>query len=191
MSDSSAAKNIDNVIEEASLFELKGEAIDMGAADSLRHHILSWVLEGRYEKAIDELRQYLETDSEFPGFKEKVLRYTNHSIDLIYAIKAKRGFPGLSSLTRSKQSELREKFIEHFKELQSIMKTVENIEYDMRIKDVRSTVYVVRAAWLAGFAIAALAFWLEVVNGLADTGVTVFDDGLIRLADWLTKITGL
>ena len=172
------------------IFEMKPDSVDLGSSDSLRRHVLTWVLEGCYEKAIEQLKLYLETDSEYPGFKEKVIRYINHSVDLIYAIKAKRGFPGLSSLTRSKQHELREKFIEHFKELQHILKTVEKIEYDMRLHDVRSTVYVVKAAWIAGLAIIIFAFGMDIVHGLANASLIVFDDGLVRLADWLASLIG-
>lgn len=185
-----AIKISEGKTDTVSMFEVKSEAVDLGSGDSLRRHILTWVLEGRYEKAIDELRVYLDSNSQYPGLKDKVHRYVNHSIDLIHAIKAKRSFPGVNSLTRSKQFELREKFIEHFKELQYILKTVEKIEYDIRLNDVRSTVYVVKAIWLAGISIAILGFWIEIVNGLAKTSLTVADDGLVKLVEYIAGTIG-
>ncbi|MBX2986548.1 MAG: hypothetical protein KF802_01505 [Bdellovibrionaceae bacterium] len=173
------------------LFRLDKERADMGKADSLRYNILSWVLDERYDRAIQELREFDQRPSEYPNFHGKVERYINHSIDLIYAIKAKRNFPGINSLTRAKQQELREKFKEHFKELQQILLKIEKVETDLRIEDVRSTIYVVRALWLAAIAIVCLAFVLEIFRGLAQTTGVVVDDGLNKVTEWLFSSLGL
>ncbi|MEN0059571.1 MAG: hypothetical protein AAGB31_12100, partial [Bdellovibrio sp.] len=126
----------------------------------------------------------------YPNFQSKITRYINHSVDLIYAIKAKRSFPGIHSLTRAKQQELREKFKEHLRELQYVLKMVEKIHEDLRIQDARSTIYVVKALWLAVLGIIVLAFWLEIVHGLAKTSIVVFDDGFGKLANWLAEKIG-
>ena len=181
--DSNAAEKGD------SLFDV-GDKGDMGEPDSLRCNILTWVLAERYDKAIEELKDFLERPSEYPDFKGKVTRYIHHSIDLIYAIKAKRSFPGINSLTRAKQQELREKFKEHYKELQYILKVVEKIQGDLRIADVRSTIYVVRALWFAALGIIILAFWLDIVNGLMKTSIIVFDDSFGKIANFLAERIG-
>lgn len=175
---------------EPALFDVGVDRSDLGRPDSLRYNILAWVLDERYDKAIEELKDFLERDSEYPNFKEKITRFIYHSIDLIYAIKAKRSFPGINSLTRAKQQELREKFKEHFRELNMVLKIVEKVQTDLRVTDVRSTIYVVKAAWIATFSIVALAFWLEITNGLAKTAVIVFDDSFGKFADWLATVTG-
>ena len=177
--------------EESAFFDVGVDRTDLGAHDSLRYNILTWVLDERYDKAIEELKDFLEKPSEYPNFKEKITRYIHHSIDLIYAIKAKRGFPGINSLTRAKQQELREKFKGHFKELQYILKIVEKIQGDLRIQDARSTIYVVRAAWLAAFGVIVLAFWLDIVHGLAQTSIIVFDDLFGKLANYLAGMLGM
>ncbi|MBO9667116.1 MAG: hypothetical protein J7501_09915 [Bdellovibrio sp.] len=177
--------------EESAFFDVGVDRSDLGRPESLRYKILTWVLDERYDKAIEELKDFLEAPSDYPNFKTKITRYIHHSVDLIYAIKAKRGFPGISSLTRAKQQELREKFKEHFKELQYILKTVEKIQGDLRIQDARSTIYVVRALWLGGLGVVILAFWLDIVNGLAHTSFVVFDEAFGRLANWLAQVVGL
>lgn len=177
--------------EDTGLFRLETERTDLGRADSLRYNILTWVLDERYDKAIQELRDFMERESPYPNFHEKTIRFVNHSIDLIYAIKAKRNFPGINSLTRAKQQELREKFKEHFKELQFILTRVEKVETDLRINDVRSTIYVVKALWLAGIAIVAMAFFLEIVRGLAVTTAVVADDSVTHAVGWLFDTLGL
>lgn len=187
-----AAQQVDATAkrEEGAFFDMNVDKSDLGRPDSLRYNILTWVLDERYDRAIEELKDFLEKPSEYPNFKSKVTRYINHSIDLIYAIKAKRSFPGINSLTRAKQQELREKFKEHFRELQYVLKVVEKIQGDLRIQDVRSTIYVVKAAWFATLAVIILAFWMDIVNGLAKTTVLVFDEGFGRLANVLAELIG-
>lgn len=185
------AMNVAQAQQEAKIFEMGNESVDFGKADSLRYNILTWVLDERYDRSIQEMRDFIEKPSDYPNFKDKAERYVSHAIDLIYAIKAKRNFPGIASLTRAKQQELREKFKEHFRELQIVMKKIEKIQVDLRIEDARSTIYVIRALWISGFAIAALAFVLEVVNGLAITSSVVVSDILGRGVDWLFNLVGL
>jgi hypothetical protein len=177
--------------EEAKIFEIGNEAVDFGRADSLRYNILMWVLDEKYDKSIQEMRNFIINPSEYPNFKGKVERFVTHGVDLIYAIKAKRNFPGIASLTRAKQQELREKFKEHFRELQVVMKKIEKIQVDLRIEDARSTIYVVRALWIASAAIASVAFFLEVVRGLAVTSHVVLNDLLEHSVEWIFTLIGL
>lgn len=191
-----ALKDASNAVEEvksqddAAFFDVGVDRADLGRPESLRFNILTWVLDERYDRAIEELKDFLEKPSEYPNFQSKITRYIHHSVDLIYAIKAKRSFPGINSLTRAKQQELREKFKEHFRELQYVLKIVEKIQGDLRVQDVRSTIYVVKALWLAVVAIIALAFWLDIVHGLAKTSYLVFDDVFGQVANWLADKIG-
>jgi hypothetical protein len=192
LKDNAAVASEIKKIDDTNLFDMgKVDGSELGSPESLRYKILTWVLSERYDRAIEELKDFLDAPSEYPDFKGKVTRYIHHGIDLIYAIKAKRGFPGINSLTRAKQQELREKFKEHFKELQYILKTIEKIQTDLRIADARSTIYVVRALCAASLGIVILGFWLDIVHGLAQTSVIVFDDAFGRLANWLVELVGL
>ncbi|WP_413561467.1 hypothetical protein [Bdellovibrio sp. HCB209] len=192
LKDNAAVASEIKKIDDANLFDMGSvDRSDLGKPETLRNKILTWVLAERYDRAIEELKDFLDAPSDYPDFKGKVTRYIHHGIDLIYAIKAKRGFPGINSLTRAKQQELREKFKEHFKELQYILKTIEKVQTDLRIADARSTIYVVRALCAASLGIIILAFWLDIVHGLAQTSVIVFDDAFGRLANWLVELVGL
>jgi hypothetical protein len=177
--------------EEKKLFEMNNDPIEFGKADSLRYNILNWVLDEKYDRAIQELKDFATRDSEYPMFHQRVERFISHSIDLVYAIKAKRNFPGLSSLTRAKQQELREKFKEHFKELQMVLQRIEKIQIDLRIQDARSTIYIIRALWFAGASIALLAFIMEIFSGLALTSTVVFEDLLNKAVEALFVMLGL
>lgn len=177
--------------EEEKLFEVGIERTDLGKPDSLRYRVLTMVLDERYDSAIQELREFIDTPSDYPDFKSRIGRFVNHSVDLIYAIKAKRSFPGIASLTRAKQQELREKFKEHLKELQYSIKKIEKNETDLRVSDARSTIYVVRALWYSVVLLAAMGLFLEVTHGLANTSVVVVDDLAGRATSWLLGLFNL
>lgn len=177
--------------EESKLFEMNHERVDMGKPDSLRYMTLTQVLTENYDFAIEGLKSVMTKESEYPNFQAKVERLVSHSIDLIYAIKAKRNFPGLSSLTRPKQQELRERYLTHFKELQSTLKRIEKVESDLRVADVRSTIYVVRALWLASFAVAVVAFGMDIIHGLAATSFVVVNDFYTKAINFFFDLIGL
>lgn len=185
------ALNLAQVREESKIFEMSQDSVEFGKADSLRYNILNWVLDEKYDRAIQELRDFSQRDSEYPSFRQKVERLTSHSVDLVYAIKAKRNFPGLTSLTRAKQQELREKFKEHFRELEMVLKRIEKIQVDLRIEDARSTIYIIRALWFAGASIAILSFIIEIVNGLALTSTVVFDDLINKAIETVFTAIGI
>lgn len=174
----------------STLFQLDGERTDLGRPDTLRFNILTWVLEENYDRAIQELKDFSQKPSPYPTFQERVERYLMHSVDLIFAIKAKRNFPGINSLTRAKQQELREKFKQHFRELRIVLMKVEKIETDLRIEDVRSTIYVVRALSVAVVIILSLSLLTEIFQGLAQTVGIVVDDGLSRALDSFLDLIG-
>lgn len=185
-----ALRNSDS--SEESMGEVLIDRSDFGQPDSFRYNILTWVLNEQYDSATEALRKFSDDPSEYPDFQMKVERFVNHSIDLVYAIKAKRNFPGMNSLTRSKQQELRERFKDHFKELQWTLKKIEKIQHDLRIQDVRSTIYVVRAGWYAVATLTILGFLLELTGGgLGKTAWVVLDDVLGQVTLWIADLIGL
>jgi hypothetical protein len=165
--------------------QLQFDRSDLGKADTLRFNVLSYVVEENYDRAIDTLTEFRNRDSEYPRFKEKTERYVAHAVDLINAIRAKRNFPGMKSLTMAKQQELGEKFATHFRELQYTLQKIEKIQVDVRIDDVRSTVWIIKALAYAVFAVVAVAFFLDVSRGLFNTTIVVTDDIFQNLTNWL------
>ncbi|GIL17495.1 MAG: hypothetical protein BroJett040_12460 [Oligoflexia bacterium] len=175
------------LIKSAQESKIQVDRKEMGKADTLRYNVLVFVVDENYDRAIAELKEYLEIESEYPRFHEKIERYIRHAVDLVNAIRAKRKFPGAHSLTVAKQQELNERFHEHFNELQHILKRIEKVEHDMKVEDVRSTVYVVKALVNAAFAIAILGFFLEISRGLLKTMWVVTDDFFLSITDWIFK----
>ncbi|OFZ32026.1 MAG: hypothetical protein A2622_12400 [Bdellovibrionales bacterium RIFCSPHIGHO2_01_FULL_40_29] len=161
---------------------------DLGRPDTLRYNILSFVINEEYERAIKTLREFLESDSNYPNFKNKVERYTLHTIDLIYAIRTKRNFPGINALTRTKQQELKDKFKEHFKELKLILKKIESCLEELRLNDVKSTRILVNAFWLSALTLFISGVAIEIFNGLGRATVVVADEALEKTLNWIFKI---
>jgi hypothetical protein len=161
---------------------------ELGKADTFRYNVSTHVVDEKYDLAITALRDYLELDSEFPQFKDRITRHIEHSIDLINAIRVKRNFPGAASLTMAKQQELNERFRQHFDELQATLKQIEKIRTDLRVQDVRSTVLVLKTLVNSVFLIVIAAFITEAGGGLFSTTVSVLDDYFISLVDWIFKV---
>ncbi len=164
---------------------------DLGRPETLRYNVLTFVINEEYDRAITYLKDFLNKESPYVSFKLKTERYVQHSIDLIFAIRTKRNFPGLSSLTRAKQHELKEKFKEHFQELKFVIKKIENCEEELRLNDVRSTQIVVKAVWISVVLMAVSALGIEMFRGLGLTAYTVFDEYVTISLDWIYKVLGL
>ena len=166
-------------------------AKDAGKADTLRYNVVTFVVEERYDKAVEEMEKFLKTPSPYPGFHKAIERYISHGIDLINAIRAKRKFPGVHSLTMAKQQELNDRYHEHFNELQHVLKRIDKVQQDLKLQDVRSTVLVLRAIVNAAFTIAVAAFLIEAFKGLGNTAWYVVTDGLARSTSSLMNFLGL
>lgn len=155
--------------------------------NAIRGEVLGLVSANEFNKAIHVLKKFSEKDFVYPNFKLKAERYISHAIDLILAIESNRKFSDLSSLTRSKQQELKEKFNKHSEELKQMLEKVEIAYNDLRIKDSRSTHYLVRSVWLSVLIVSISALVLDVFNGLSRTILIVLESGVDQVSDAMAK----
>ncbi len=158
---------------------------NMGSADSLRYQVLNEVVESQYDRAVQHLDKFIKQDFEYPKFKSRAEKYIMHAIDLVNAIRAKRNFPGINSLTVAKQQELNEKIKVHFEELKETLEKVEKVQHELKVEDVRSTVWVVKALINALVAIVLIAFLNEAAGGLLKTLLIVVDELMIHSTSWI------
>lgn len=158
---------------------------DLGRPDTLRYNILSLVINEEYERALKTLKDFINSESQYANFKVKIERYGLHGIDLIYAIRTKRNFPGINALTRTKQQELKEKFKEHFSELKSTLKKIENCLEELRLSDVKSTRILINSIWLSTLTLFIAAISIEIFQGLGRTTLIVAEEGIDKLLNWL------
>ena len=166
-------------------------SVSEGGANSFRAQVLSLVANENYAKAIEELRGFAESKHEFPQFKFRAERYLSYSVDLINAIKAKRSFPGLQHLSMSKQQELHDRAMEHFEDLKATLRKIDHIEREVKLDDVRSTVWVVKASIYCVFAILVLGFLLELSKGVLPSATIVADDAFSRIINFVFDKIGL
>lgn len=156
---------------------------DGSRMDGVRTAVLASVVQESYDRAKEDLRDYVGYKSEYPGFQERAERYVQHCCELIAAIQTKRNFPGLASLSLAKQQEIHEKVLEHFEELKQNLKQIEKVEREQKLTDMRSTVWVLRAccqvvvgivavAVIADYRSGAFGSLFQVVNGLLDDAGT-------------------
>jgi hypothetical protein len=158
---------------------------DTGQVDTMRHTILSHVAAEGYDRAIVELKKYIEAKSDYPQFEQRAERYVKYAIDLINAIRAKRSFPGLQHLAMSKQQELFDRAMDHFEDLKATLRKVEGIDREVKVEDVRSTVLVIKAIIYCAFAILVLGFLLEISRGVLPATFVVVDSAFGTMTNWI------
>ena len=158
---------------------------DLGSPDTVRFNVLTFVVNEEYERAVHYLKDYLERDSDYPNYRDRVERYIHHAVDLVFAIKNKRNFPGMALLGKSKQNELREKYRDHFHELKNVMKKIEACQEELRLNDIKSTTMLVRSFWLAVVSVFVSALALEMYQGLSVTIYVVFEEYVNKGIDYV------
>ncbi len=163
----------------------KTETNGIGA---LRRAILGLVVGENYDQAKDSLNDYVGEKHQYPAFQSRVERYIQHCVELIQAIQTKRNFPGLATLSLSKQQEIHEKVIEHFEELKQNLKHIEKIERDHKLTDVRSTVWVVQSISVSVFAVVAMAFIVDLESGLFTSLIYMINHYVDLASTWLVNL---
>jgi len=158
---------------------------EMGRADTLRYNVNYFVIEENYDRAIEELENYKKIEFDLPGYQQKIGPYLNHAIDLVNAIRAKRSFSKNLSLTRSKQQEIRDTIKGHYDELQFTFKKIEQVRNNLMLEDMRSTVWIIKAVVYSVSAIMVLLFIKELINGIIENFMLVFESAVEDLIDWI------
>lgn len=166
-------------------------SLNDGGRDGARSRVLSAVASENYEGAQAALSAYENSRDEYPQFKARTERYFSYARDLVNAIRAKRSFPGLQHLSMSKQQDLYDRAMTHFEDLKATLRKCEQIEAEVRLDDVRSTVWVVKALIYSVFAVLILGFLLELSRGVLPAASIVVDDAFGRLINILFDKLGM
>ena len=168
---------------------LKGQlkARQVGKDTSLRRAVLGCVVEGEYQQASQFIDEYLESKRMFQTLQLRAAPHGTHAKDLINAIRLKRNFPNLSTLPMSKQQEILDHAVRHFDELKMTLKVVEHLSRDEVVKDLRSTVWVIKSATYVIAAIVVASFVLEMSHGLQEVCWRVFNDYTDRMFEAISR----
>jgi hypothetical protein len=163
---------------------IKSVSGNVGPNGSLRQSILTAVVEEKYDLAISRLKEFVESKPEFPEFRERCVRYSEYGVELIHAIRTKRSFPGWNALNMSKQKELFERALHHFEDLKATLTKIEVVEKEVRMEDVKSTVWVVRAFVYAVSALLFFVFFREMGAGVLPAAYTVLESSTSSIVDF-------
>lgn len=148
---------------------------DLGRVDGVRYTILSLVVDGRYNAACKELEVYVEHKTDYKLFQDRAQKYIRYCQDVIRAIETKRNFPGLATMSLSKQQEIYDRVILHFEELKKTLKRLERIEREYRLSDVRSTMWMVRVLMNVIIFFFFLSLMTDFSGGVSNSFEMVFD----------------
>lgn len=162
-----------------------------GSEGSIQKLVLGFIVEEQYDDALQVLEQHIDSKPEYPDFKKRSERLIQYSIELVRAIKTKRSFPGWDALNMSKQKELFEKSLEHFDDLKTTLQKIETIETEVRMEDVRSTVWVIRVLVYAVSALLFVVFVKEMTGGVLPAANTVLESTTNQMVDFAFDKLGL
>lgn len=158
-----------------------------GRLDGFRHTILSLVVEGRYDTAVSEISYHANSEDKLNVFKSKAQRYLNHAEELIRAIESKIKFCQSRSITRSQKHELYKMVMKHFNDLTDSLKKVERIENDIRVADLKSTVWVLKAIIMSVGFLIIVGMTKEALFTMKEPLFVVTDDAI----EFLFRMVGL
>ncbi len=158
-----------------------------GKDSTLRREVLSRVVDARYEEADLVLDEFVSLKRMYAVFINRGTPHVQHAKDLINAIRLKRDFPNLSQLPMTKQQEILDHAVSHFEELKMTLKMIEHISREEIVRDLRSTVWVIRCMVYSLAAIVAVAFLLDFNHGLREICWRMFNDYTNKLFELLSR----
>jgi hypothetical protein len=91
----------------------------------------------------------------------------------------------------AKQQELFESALSHFDDLRVTLKKIEQIEAEVRLEDVRSTVWVVKAVVYSVSALLLVGFLLEISRGVLPAAEVVLESAASDGTNWLFDKVGI
>ncbi|CAN5518348.1 hypothetical protein BH10BDE1_BH10BDE1_14270 [soil metagenome] len=153
-------------------------------ANAGRNVLLGQVIDEKYDEAIEDLHYYLNSKPQYPNFKVRAEKFVQYGVELIEAIRTKRNFPGWNALNMSKQKDLFEKALAHFEDLKATLVRIEAIEREVKIIDVRSTVWVMRACVYSIIALMIFALMRELTGGVLPTINAIVETATSQLVDF-------
>lgn len=154
---------------------------ELGARGDFLRRVVTYVVEGHYQFAEREIHGFISNRANYPEFEERISRYRSHSLELIMAIKSKRELNDSMKLSNSKTQELREKVFAHFQELRKILMRFEQIERELKVEDLRSTIWFVGGGVLSLIGVFSVLLMQEILDGAGSAFISTTEEifGLI------------
>jgi hypothetical protein len=142
--------------------------------EGFRHDILSMVSAKKYKTVLVEIDAFYEAKKKtMPHFELKAKRYFAYIRQLIEAIQEHKTIPHFDDLPVAQQKKIHEQVMNYFDELNNTLKRVEGVIHDLKVQDVRSTIWFLKTFSYCIFVILAVAAFAEAVNYLGNPVVVV------------------
>ncbi len=141
--------------------EYQVDTADIKNSEGLTYVILDLVVNHQYDRAVKELKAYSEYKASFPTYKARTDRIFEHAENVVLAIKTKKSLIVVPNLTASKKKELHSAVVTHFHDLKMSLQKITQIEYQIKITDSRSTLWVLNALAICAFMILIVALMQE------------------------------
>jgi hypothetical protein len=170
---------------------LKALLRDAGQSDSLTHSILHFVVESKYDRARSELKRYQESKPHYPQFAPRTARYFEHCLALIEALEIKRGVRGFHQMSVSKQHGIVERVQAQGEDLSHTLKKIEQIERQIKLEDLRSTVIFVRALMMSAMGMMIIFVMVQMTKGIWPTMMVLVEKYSGELLDRVFAMIGL
>jgi hypothetical protein len=157
------------------LSRMRSIVAESGPSDSFRHYILKLVANGKYEAAKKELERYSIQKRTYPQFEVRARRLIDSCVQFIEVVETKRNAPGISQLSFSRQQDFFERAIEQFEALKRLLVKIEQIEVEVRLEDLRSTVLLIRTVSFCACVLTAVFIIREAGSGFLPNAYVVTD----------------
>lgn len=166
--------------EETSNVEDLGQYIakeysDHKNTEGFRHEILSMVSSKKYRAVLVEIEAfYKEKERTMPNFKLKARRYFDYIQQLIEAIEEHKTIPNFDQLPAAQQKKVHEQVFVYFDELNNTLKRVEKVIHDLKVQDVRSTIWFIKTFSYCIMVLVATLAIVEAIDFLGNPFPSLF-----------------
>jgi hypothetical protein len=112
--------------------------------DSLKSTVLGLAKSGNFDAAKREMKFYQQQNTSTPGFEFRTKHYFTHCYELLDAISNLKHIPNFENLRAAQQKQIRERIMTYGQDLSSILGRIDKVTNDLKIQDIRSTMWVIR-----------------------------------------------
>lgn len=157
----------------------------------LTSSILRRIAEGQYDEAAGDLEAYCRNRPGFPLFFSKAEGTLKYCQKLIRAIQYKRHQAVGAVNSKAKQQHFQDQVLAHFEDLKAHLRRLEKLEREFKAEDIRSTVWVLKAASLSLFALVALVTFSELYYGLGNEIISTVEETMDMSLEYAFGTFGL
>lgn len=143
--------------------------------------VLVHVVKGDYHLAQRALEWHQQSMHEYETFLKRSEKYFAFCHETIQAIKVKKEIIEAIKIRNSKAHELGEKVNRHFKDLKQTLSKIQQVEREIKLEDIRSTLIVVKASCYIVLTVFGFLFLREMWGGTLKSISMIYSDVVFYL----------